>query len=191
MVDHNINTSQRQNANKALEYYASTLIPPPPFGPRLGNAFHAGYQRAIQKSRARKRPSSRLVARVLRHPRLWRHAVRRRCTPLHVGLVGQRLRRVDADVGHVVRGHVRVGGHPGARLLGREVLARRLLGGLDLVGVVDAVLVSWRRLGSVQAGLSSKLVSRAKEMRQQAATTCVRVRPGETRRGIATRKRGW
>lgn len=99
-------------------------------------------------------PSSRLMTRVLRHARLWRHAVLSSAASLlHVALVGQCLRRVDAYVGHIIRGHVRVGGHPGARLLGREVLARRFLRRLDLVRLFNSVLVSGCGLGRVQASL--------------------------------------
>lgn len=113
---------------------------------------------------------SRLMTRVLRHPRLWRHAVLSSAAPLHVALVGQCLRRVDADVGHVVRRHVWVGRHPGAwLLLGREVLARRFLRRLDLVRLLNAILVPGCGLGRVQAGLCApELVPASQRMRRAA-----------------------
>lgn len=47
----------------------------------------------------------RLVGRVLRHARLWRHAVRRRSTALHVALVGHGL-GIHGDVRHIAGWHV-------------------------------------------------------------------------------------
>ena len=64
---------------------------------------------------------------------------------LHVA-VGERLLGVHADVGHVTRWHVALG-HP-RPALGRQVSARGLLGRVDGIGVVHAVVASGR-LGSV------------------------------------------
>lgn len=93
------------------------------------------------------------MARVLRHPRLWWHAILSSPAPLHIALVRQRLRWVDADIGHVVGRHVRIGGHAGARLLRWHVLVRRFLRRLDLIRLFNAVLVSGSGLRCVQAGL--------------------------------------
>lgn len=102
------------------------------------------------------------MAGVLGHSRLWWHAVLRRPAPLlDIALVGQCLRWVEANIGHVIRRHVGVGGHPGSRLLGRKVLARWFLGGFDLIRFINAVLIPRCGLGCVQASLcvSSQSVS--------------------------------
>jgi hypothetical protein len=79
----------------------------------------------------------------------WRHVL---ASPLllHIA-VGQRLLGVHSDVGHVARRHVALG-HPRPALLGRQVGARGLFGGVDGISVVHAVIPS-RGLGGVQAGL--------------------------------------
>lgn len=69
---------------------------------------------------------------------------------LHVA-VGKRLLGVHSDVGHVAGRHVALG-HPGPVLLGREVGARGLFGGIDGIGVIHTAVAGWG-LGGVQASL--------------------------------------
>lgn len=71
---------------------------------------------------------------------------------LHVVRVRE---RVHSNVGHVTGRHVALGYRPA--LLGGQVSACRLLGGVNRIVVVHTV-VAGRRFGCVQACLSSMLV---------------------------------
>ena len=89
-------------------------------------------------------------------------------TPLlgHVA-IGERLLRVHSDTRHVAGGHMALG-HPGTGLLG-EVGACGLLGGVNRVGVVDAIIAGGGLRG-VQAGLESLSADRHDAREEDART---------------------
>lgn len=72
---------------------------------------------------------------------------------LYVARVCERLLGIHSDIGHIVWRKVVLWWHPPARLLGRKVGTRGLFWGIDRVWVIDTVLASSGRLGSVEAGL--------------------------------------
>lgn len=90
---------------------------------------------------------------MLGHASLRWHRVLR-ASLLDVALVRHCLLGIHRNVGHVALRHVGRG-QAGSRGL-RDVCVGRLLGRVDLVGVVDAVLVAGCRLGCVQAGLGAQ-----------------------------------
>jgi hypothetical protein len=90
-----------------------------------------------------------LVASVLLEPGR-RHVLASPLLLLYVA-VGERLLGVHSDVGHVAGRHVALG-HTRPVLLGREVGARGLFGGINGIGVIHTAVAGWG-FGGVQAGL--------------------------------------
>ena len=72
---------------------------------------------------------------------------------LHVALICQGLLGIHRHVGHVVSGHMRVLGDARSASLRREMLRSRLLGRVDLIAAVDAVLVARGGLRCVKTRL--------------------------------------
>ena len=71
---------------------------------------------------------------------------------LHVVAIRKSLVGVHGHVRHIARGHMRALGKTAVLLRGKVARAR-LLGTIDLAGLVDAVVASGRGLGSVEACL--------------------------------------
>lgn len=71
---------------------------------------------------------------------------------LDVVAVGQSLVGVHRHIGHVAGGHVCALGKTTV-LLRRKVTGARLLGAIDLAGLVNTVIAGGRGLGGVQACL--------------------------------------
>lgn len=85
-----------------------------------------------------------LVARMLGHGVL--------VVTLHVVAIRKGLVGVHGHVRHIARGHMRALGQTAA-LLRCKMAGARLLGTIDLAGLVDAVVAGSRGFGSVEASL--------------------------------------
>jgi hypothetical protein len=74
-----------------------------------------------------------------------------------VALVGHGLLRVHGHIGHVRVGHMRVLGHALPGSLGWKVLVGGLVGRFDLVGTINAVVITGGRLWRIKASLDQVL----------------------------------
>lgn len=92
-----------------------------------------------------------LMCVLLGHAGLWRHRISATALLLRDKiLIGERLLLFNR---HIAGVHLRILWHSWASLLGWQMLRGWLLGGLDRVLIIDAILIATSGFGSVQTSL--------------------------------------